>query len=101
MALDRTEMIRERLNKALRPESLEIIDASAEHAGHAGARSGGGHFVVHIVSQAFKGKALIQRHRLVYDAIGDAMQQEIHALSITAKTPDETTTDSTLNRKLT
>ena len=101
MALDRMEMIRERLNKALRPESLEILDESAKHAGHAGARSGGGHFTVHIVSQAFKGKALIQRHRLVYDAIGDAMQQEIHALSITAKTPDETTTDSTLNRKLT
>ncbi|MEE8428462.1 MAG: BolA family protein [Gammaproteobacteria bacterium] len=83
------EMIRERLEQALRPESLEITDASAKHAGHAGAQSGGGHFIVRIVSQMFEGKAPIQRHRLVYDAIGDAMHKEIHALSITAKTPAE------------
>jgi len=89
VAENRVEMIRERLNKALGPDSLEIIDDSAKHAGHAGAQAGGGHFIVHIVSPLFEGKALLQRHRLVYDAIGDAMQKEIHALSITAKTPDE------------
>jgi len=86
---NRVEMIRVRLQQALRPESLEITDESAKHAGHAGAQSGGGHFVVSIVSRMFEGKALIQRHRLVYDAIGDAMHTEIHALSITAKTPEE------------
>ncbi len=89
MPRNRVEMIRARLEQALRPESLEIADESAKHAGHAGAQSGGGHFVVKIVSQMFEGKAPIQRHRLVYDAIGDAMHTEIHALSITAKTPDE------------
>ena len=94
MPQNRLKMIRERLNKALGPESLEIIDESAKHAGHAGAQAGGGHFIVYIISQAFEGKALIQRHRLVYDAIGDAMQKEIHALSITAKTPEEAATNS-------
>ncbi len=89
MPQNRVEMIRARLQQALRPESLEIADESAKHAGHAGAKSGGGHFIVGIVSQIFEGKSPIQRHRLVYDAIGDAMHTEIHALSITAKTPEE------------
>jgi BolA protein len=82
-------MIRTRLEDALDPEHLEIIDESARHAGHAGAASGGGHFIVHIVSAAFAGKNLIQRHRLVYDAVDDIMHTEIHALSIQAKSPDE------------
>ncbi len=86
---DRVSMIRERLGASLNPEQLDIVDDSAKHAGHAGARGGGGHFNVSIVSQAFEGKSLIQRHRMVYDALGDAMQQEIHALSINARTPDE------------
>ncbi len=85
----RVAMIRERLTRAFAPTELDIEDDSAKHAGHAGARSGGGHFNVRIVSVEFSGKSLVQRHRLVYDALGDAMQQEIHALSIQAKTPDE------------
>lgn len=89
MSEQRVEMIRERLTAALTPVSLEIQDDSHKHAGHAGARSGGGHFNVHIVSDAFAGKSLIQRHRLIYEALGDAMQNEIHALSIKAVTPDE------------
>ena len=89
MADKRTEMIRERLARELSPISLEIIDESAKHAGHAGAASGGGHFIVHIVADAFRDKTLIQRHRLVYDAVDDIMHREIHALSIQAKTPDE------------
>lgn len=89
MSEQRVAMIRERLTTALAPISLEIQDDSHKHAGHAGARSGGGHFNVQIVSDAFDGKSLIQRHRLVYEALGDAMQNEIHALSITAVTPDE------------
>ena len=85
----RIAMIRERLTAALAPESLEVIDDSASHAGHAGARSGGGHYDVIIVSQAFAGLGLLQRHRLIYDALGDAMGGAIHALSIKAYTPQE------------
>jgi BolA protein len=86
----RVDLIRTRLNAAFAPVSLDIVDESAKHAGHAGARGGGGHFVVTIVADAFRGKNPIQRHRLVYDALGDAMQTEIHALSIKARAPEET-----------
>jgi BolA protein len=89
MSAERIEMIRERLTKTLQPAELEIIDESAKHAGHAGAASGGGHFIVNIVTTAFNDKTLIQRHRLVYDAVDDIMHREIHALSIQAKTPEE------------
>lgn len=86
---DRTARLRARLEQGLQPESLEIIDESAKHAGHAGAASGGGHFIIRIVSAAFHGQNPLQRHRLVYQAVGDMMQQEIHALSIHASTPEE------------
>ena len=89
MTAERVEMIRERLTNNLHPTELNIIDESARHAGHAGAASGGGHFIVDIVASAFNDKTLIQRHRLVYDAVDDIMHSEIHALSIQAKTPDE------------
>jgi BolA protein len=89
MTPDRATMIHERLTRALQPVELEIIDDSAKHAGHAGAASGGGHFIVNIVSPAFASKSLIQRHRMVYEAVGDIMHNEIHALSIQAKTPEE------------
>ncbi len=85
----RLDMIRTRLAAALAPESLEVIDDSASHAGHAGAKSGGGHFEVIIVAQAFAGLGLLQRHRLIYDALGDVMGREIHALSIKAFSPQE------------
>jgi len=74
----------------LDPVAMEITDDSAKHAGHAGARSGGGHFLLTIVSSRFAGCRTMERHRLVYDALGPLMKREIHALSITAKTPDET-----------
>ena len=74
---------------ALDPLAVEIEDDSAKHAGHAGARSGGGHFRLTIVSSRFAGCATMARHRLVYDALGPLMKQEIHALSISARTPDE------------
>jgi BolA protein len=85
----RTEMIRERLQQSLQPDHLEIIDESAKHAGHAGAAGGGGHYIIHIVAGAFRDKPLIQRHRLVYDAVDDMMHSDIHALSIQAKAPEE------------
>lgn len=87
---DRATLIRERLTQAFAPQTLEIIDDSHKHAGHASAK-GGGHFNVHIVSSAFAGKNLVQRHRMVYEAMDELMQQEVHALSIKAETPDETT----------
>ena len=89
MNTDRIEMIRSRLSDAIKPESIEIIDESHKHAGHEGAKGGGGHFIVNIVADSFRDKSLIQRHRMIYDALGDAMQSEIHALSINARTPDE------------
>lgn len=79
------EQLRERL-AALNPASLEIIDNSALHAGHAGAGQGG-HFRVIIRSTAFAGKNTLARHRLIYDAAGDLMQDAIHALSIDAAPP--------------
>jgi BolA protein len=84
----RINMIRERLTDALQPQSLHIIDESHKHVGHAQAGAGG-HFAVEIVSDAFKDKNPMQRHRLVYDILGEAMKTEIHALSIKASTPDE------------
>ncbi len=85
----RIAMIHERITEALKPTVLEVEDESHKHVGHPGAQAGGGHFNVLVVSAAFEGVPLIKRHRMVYDAMGDAMESEIHALSIKAKTPDE------------
>lgn len=74
---------------SLNPEHIEIQDDSASHAGHAGAKSGGGHYFLTIVSKAFAGQATLARHRTIYALLGDMMQQQIHALSIKAHTPDE------------
>ena len=81
-------MIRTRL-EALAPSSMEIIDDSAQHAGHAGARSGGGHYRLRIVADAFAGKSTLARHRLVYQALGELMQHKIHALAIEARSAAE------------
>ena len=86
---DRKTLIRRRIEAELAPESLEIQDESHLHAGHAGARDGRGHFQVIVVSPVFAGKNRIQRHRLVYDAVGDLMKTDIHALSVQAYAPDE------------
>ena len=82
------EMIRQRLSR-LSPESLEVFDDSSEHAGHAGARDGGGHFQLVIVAREFAGKTAVARHRLVYDALSDLMPKQIHALAIRAYAPEE------------
>lgn len=89
MTTARVEAIRTRLTAALAPSALEIVDDSAKHAGHAGARDGRGHFRVAITSAAFAGLGPVQRHRRVYAALGELMQTEIHAVAITAMTPDE------------
>ena len=85
----RAEMVRERLYQELEAEFVEVDDQSHLHAGHSGAAAGGSHFEVVVVSKAFEGLATLARHRLVYQAMGDAMTQAIHALSIKAYAPGE------------
>lgn len=82
------DAMREKL-AALAPLRLEIADDSAKHAGHAGA-GGGGHFRLTIVSARFSGCGTMQRHRLIYEALGPMMRGEIHALSIKALAPEDT-----------
>jgi BolA family transcriptional regulator, general stress-responsive regulator len=85
---ERATIMRARL-AALEPLQLEIIDESHKHAGHAGAREGGGHYVMRIVSAQFAGKNTVARHRMIYSAMGDLMKREIHALTLQALAPDE------------
>ena len=86
---DRVQLIREKLTAAFTPDRLDIVDDSHKHAGHASAR-GGGHFSVRIISPAFQGRSLVERHRMVFSALSEEMQRnEIHALSIDAAAPDE------------
>ena len=80
--------MQQKLSK-LNPESLEILDDSGQHAGHEGARGGGGHYRLTIVSQQFAGKPVQRRHRMVYEALGQMIKREIHALSIQAYAPEE------------
>ncbi|MCI0749519.1 MAG: BolA family transcriptional regulator [Nevskiales bacterium] len=87
--MNRLERIRAVLEQSFTPEHLVIEDESGQHAGHAGAASGRGHFYVEIVSAVFAGKSLLARHRLVYAALGTLMQTDIHALRIQARTSDE------------
>ncbi len=82
-------VIEQQLRTALAAENVEVTDESAEHAGHAGARHGGGHYAVTVVSPQFAGKNPVERHRMVYAALGNAMREQIHALSIRAFTPEE------------
>ena len=83
-----TDLIRERL-APLAPDALEVFDESQKHAGHAGAKDGGGHYQLVIVSREFAGKNAVARHRLIYDALSDLMPKRIHALAIRAYAPDE------------
>ena len=82
------QLMQQRL-AGLNPESLEILDESGKHVGHEGAKSGGGHFQLVIVSRAFDGKPSQARHRMVYEALGPLMHKEIHALAIRAYAPGE------------
>jgi len=86
---DRVQSIEAVLRAALEPTELQVEDESHLHAGHAGARDGRGHFRVHIVASAFEGRSRIQRHRMLYAALGEQMQTDIHALAIHAYTPSE------------
>jgi BolA family transcriptional regulator, general stress-responsive regulator len=86
--MNRIEAMKNKL-AVLNPVFLEIIDDSHKHAGHAGARGGGGHYLLHIVTPDFSGKTTMARHRMIYSALGEMMEHEIHALNIKAKTPEE------------
>ncbi len=85
---DTVALMRERL-QALLPQRVEIYDESGEHLGHEGARGGGGHYQLLIVSEAFRGESALARHRMVYQAVADLMQRSVHALAIKAYTADE------------
>ena len=85
------DTIRQRLTAALAPSRLDLIDESALHAGHAGARAEGeSHFRMLIVTGMFTGKSRLERQRMVFAALGDLMRTDVHALSITALSPEET-----------
>ena len=90
METSTTDTLRRRLEDGCAPVHLDIDDQSSRHAGHAGDRAlGGGHYSVVIVSARFERQSLVERHRLVYAAVGDLMQQEVHALSMRTLTPEE------------
>jgi len=87
MSADRVARIQALLEDAFAPLELEIIDESHLHAGHAGAQDGRGHFAVRIVSSAFRDTRPVERHRMVYSALGDMMRTDIHALRVNATPP--------------
>ena len=89
MSTNREQQIRQCLEEIFQPTDLLLKDQSQLHAGHEGAKDGKGHFDVTIVSEAFDGKSRIQRHRMVYDALGSLLESDIHALRIKALTPSE------------
>jgi BolA protein len=90
---NRVERIRERLTIAFGAAKLEIVDESHMHVGHAGARDGRGHFRIRIVSECFQEHRRLHRHRMIFAALADLMETDIHALRIEALTPDEVSPD--------
>ena len=87
--MKRIERTRKGWGAACPPADLELVDESHRHVGHAGVADGRGHFRVKIVSPRFDGLTLVARHRAVYEALGELMRTDIHALSIDARAPDE------------
>jgi BolA protein len=87
--MNRQERIEHNLQSTFQPSELEVTDESHLHVGHPGARDGRGHFRVHLRAPAFTGQSAVKRHQMVYQALGEMMQTDIHALSIKALDPDE------------
>jgi BolA protein len=84
------DLITEKLTKAFAPQSLDVVDESHQHAGHAGHRPGGQtHFRVHIVSEAFRGKSRLERHRMINEALSGELAGGVHALALHASAPGE------------
>ncbi len=88
------EKIRRKMIEHLEAEEVAIVDESWKHAGHAGAESGGGHFILRVVSKRFGGVSRLDRNRLVFQTLAQEMQGEIHALSVAALTPEERAKDA-------
>ncbi len=84
---ERATTIEKLLIEAFAPSEVLVKDQSHLHAGHAGAKEGKGHFDVKVVSEEFAGQSRINRHRMVYDALGSFMQSDVHALRINAISP--------------
>ena len=91
---ERIEVMTARLHQALAPSKLHIEDDSERHKGHAGAKTGLGHFIVHITSEQFQGQTRLSQHKMVYAALGDLMQTDIHALQIIVGTQKTSTSKS-------
>lgn len=89
MTAERIERMRSRLSEALETDAIEIADEGHKHIGHPGAATGLGHFAVCIRSPRFAGQSMLERQRLVYAALGDMMQTDIHAVTIRALADDE------------
>lgn len=89
MTAERIERMHSRLSDALETNDIQIADEGHKHIGHPGAASGLGHFNVRIRSPRFAGQSMLERHRLVYEALGEMMQTDIHAVSIRALADDE------------
>ena len=89
MSSERVKAIEVKLNEAFSPVKLLVKDQSHLHAGHEGAKSGGGHFHVTIVSAVFEDCRPLQRHRMIFSALESMMETDIHALRISANAPDE------------
>ncbi len=84
------DLITQKLTEAFAPQSLNVVDESHQHAGHAGHRPGGEtHYRVYIVSQAFEGKTRLQRHRMINEALAGELAAGVHALAIHAAAPGE------------
>jgi BolA family transcriptional regulator, general stress-responsive regulator len=85
-----SEIITEKLTEAFAPQSLKVVDESHQHAGHTGHRPGGEtHFRVYIVSNVFRGKSRLERHRMINSALSSELQSGVHALAIHAASPEE------------
>lgn len=83
------DTIKTQLQQVFSPTHINVVDESHLHEGHAGAQTGKGHYALTIYSEAFHGKTPIQRHRMIYEALGELMTTRIHALSISAKPPKQ------------
>jgi len=82
---ERLSIIKSRLTATLKPETIQVTDDSHLHVGHPGAKDGRGHFSLEITAKIFEGKTLLQRHRMIYQALGNLMETDIHALHIRAQ----------------
>ena len=87
--MDRRAQIEARLRAAFAPVALDVVDESAKHRGHAGAAGGAGHFRVRLVSDRFRGRTRLERHRLVHEALAAELGPEIHTLALELASPDE------------